>query len=216
MLRGIPICLALALLGACNMVVTRDPVFSKADAAGAPAMRPGVWDGEPAANCTVDESQPLADWPACANGFVVLDDHTLGEVRDQNGKPARATADYVLATGRPRVLQLHLTADDPAMPAFYVYGAFEPTKLDDAGRIVAGRSWIVVCGPPPPPSAAQGPNAKPRMGTLHPFDGLKMDSDGTNCAPGSPDALRGAARLSRAQTEPKDISGSHWVRDGTK
>ncbi len=207
----------LALLGACNMVVTKDPVFSQADAAGAPGMRPGVWDGEPAAGCQVDETKPLADWPTCASGFVVLDDHTIGDFKEDNGKRSWLTTDYALAAGAPRVLQVHVTAgtNDPVMPSMYVYAGFEPTKFDDAGRIVAGRSWVVICGPPPPQDA-KGPDGKPHPGTLRPFAGLTMDGDGNNCTPASPDALRNAARESGPLTAPKDMSASHWVRDGDR
>lgn len=166
------------------------------------------------------KSQPLAQRPACASGFVVLDDHTIGNFNDQGGKHTWTSTDYLLAAGEPRVLQLHLApgANDPMMPAVYVYAAYKPTKLDAAGRIVAGQAWIVICGPPPPQpaSGSQDSGAKQRMGTLHPFPGLTMDSDGTNCSPDTPAALRNAARDSRGLTAAKDISGSHWVRDGEK
>jgi hypothetical protein len=209
---------ALALLGACNMVVTKDPVFSKADAAGAPGLRPGVWDGDPKADCQIDESKPFSQWPACASGFVVLDDHTIGGFSDQGGKHAWATTEYVLAAGEPRVLQLHLTpgADEPLMPAMYLYAAYRPIRLDDQGRVVAGRAWFVICGPPRVQPAAGDAGGKQRLGTEHPFAGLTMDSDGDNCSPDTPAALRNAARESRALTTPKDLSGSHWVRDGEK
>ena len=220
MIRRLLVVAALVLLGACNMVVTKEPVFSPADARGAPPMRPGVWAGEPGANCQLDEGKPLADWPSCANGFVVLDDHTIGDFTDQGGKHVWSTTDVVLAAGEPRVLQVHATSDDPLMPSAYLYAGFEPAKLDGAGRIVAGRAWFVICGPPPPPTKAPGPGGadtqQQRVGTLHPFAGLTMDKDGVNCTPDSPAALQGAARQSRELTAPKDVSGSHWVRDGDK
>jgi hypothetical protein len=207
---------ALALVGACNMVVTKEPVFSPADAAGAPALRPGVWGGDRKADCQVDESKPLADWPSCASGFVVMDDHRLGDFGDQGGKHLWSTTDYVLAAGNPRVMQVYLTTD-PMLPAAYFYAAYQPLRFDDQGRIVAGRAWFVVCGPPPPqPAPGSREPAKQRMGTLHPFAGLTMDSDGDNCAPDSPGALLNAARSSRGLTAAKDLSGSHWVRDGEK
>jgi hypothetical protein len=207
----------LVLLGACNMVVTRDPVFSKADAAGAPALRPGVWNGDPKDDCKVDESKPLSEWPSCASGFVVMDEHRLGNFNDQGGKHVWTTTDYVLAAGEPRVLQVYFTAGtDPMMPAAYFYAAYRPTKFDDQGRVVAGRSWFVICGPPPPAPASGDAGGKQRTGTLHPFAGLTMDSDGNNCAPDNPAALRNAARESRTLTAAKDLSGSHWVRDGEK
>jgi hypothetical protein len=209
--------LATALLGACNMVVTKDPVFSKADAAGAPVLRPGVWDGDAKPDCQVDETKPLSQWPSCASGFVVMDDHRVGNFDDQGGKHAWTTTDYVLAAGEPRILQLYFhEGTDPMMPSAYFYAAYRPTRFDDQGRVVAGRSWIVICGPPPAQPAQTDANGKQRTGTEHPFRGLTMDSDGNNCSPDSPAALRNAARESRPLTAPKDISGSHWVRDGER
>jgi len=207
---------ALTLLGACIMVFTKEPVFAAADGRGAPAMRPGVWDSDPNPGCQRDEAKPVSQWPSCANGFVVLDDHTIGSFYDETGKPAWTTSDYVLASGKPRVFQVHFTSDDPLTPSAFFYAGFEPTKLDDAGRIVAGQTWFVVCGPPPPAQAStSGDGAQQqRVGTLHPFAGLTMDKDGVNCMPASPDALRNAARGSHALTAAKDISNAHWVRDG--
>ncbi len=180
-------------------------------------MRPGVWDGDPPAGCDVDEAKPFADWPSCSTGFVVRDDGAFGEFTNQGGKRAWASTDVVLAAGEPRILQMHVTAgsNDPLLPAVYLYGAFEPTKLDAEGRIVAARSWIVVCGPPPP-DGVKGADGKPHPGTLHPFAGLTMDSDGTNCTPTSPAALRNAGRESRGLAAAKDINAAHWVRDGEK
>jgi hypothetical protein len=215
--KRIVVLAVLALLGACNMVVTTEPVFAPADGRGAPAMRPGVWAGEPNPGCQRDEAKPLSQWAACANGFVVLDDRTIGGFSDESGKHAWTTTDFVLASGKPRVFQVHITGDDPLMPSAFVYAGFEPTKLDDAGHIVAGQTWFVICGPPPPPtqvSGSGGDSSQPHPGTLHPFAGLTMDKDGANCTPASPDALRNAARGSHALTAPKDISSAHWVRDG--
>lgn len=55
-------------LGACNVVVTKAPLFSKADESGAPPLRPGLWRMGSEPDCTVDESKPLIDWPKCAPG----------------------------------------------------------------------------------------------------------------------------------------------------
>jgi hypothetical protein len=211
---------SLALLGACNMVVTKDPVFARADGAGAPQMRPGVWNGGPAADCQFDQAKPLQDWPACANGFLVKRDGTFAEFSNQAGKQVLAPTDVVLAAGEPRIMQLHVTsgADDPLMPSAYFYAGLEATKRDDQGRIVAARAWIVVCGPPRPPDAAvaKGAGDQSHLGTLHPFAGLTMDKDGNNCSPVSKAALRSAAHESFALTAPKDISAATWVRDGEK
>lgn len=213
---------ALALLGACNMVVTKDPVFAKADAVGAPQMRPGVWSSGSATDCQFDEAKPLKDWPGCADGFLVKRDGTFAEFSGQAGKQALAPTDVMLAAGEPRIMQVHLMpgADDPLMPSAYLYAGLEATRRDDQGRIVAARAWIVMCGPPRPTddaAAAKGSSGgQSQLGTLHPFAGLTMDKDGNNCSPASKDALRNAAHESLALAAPKDISPAHWVRDGEK
>jgi hypothetical protein len=209
---------ALTLLGACNLVMTKDPVFTKADAAGAPPLKPGVWRQDADASCPpFDESQPLAAWPACANGFVVKQD-SVGAFQTQAGKTSWASTAFILASGSPRVLQIHLDASigGSSLPPLYVYGAVEPTKLDADGKIVALTSWLVMCGEPPPADAKMPDGKSTRNGTLHPLPGLKMDDSANDCTTTSPDAIRGAAKASRQWTKPSDLTRDHWVRDGEK
>jgi len=208
---------ALALLSGCNVVMTKDPLFTKADEAGAAPMRPGVWDTEPAPDCKVDESKPLTEWPSCASGFVVRGDGTAGSYKMQDGKPVWQSAPFIVAAGDPLVFQAQMTGSlgDAAMPPVYVYAAVKPTKLDDQGRIVASVSWPVLCGPQPPKDA-KGADGNQRSGTLHPFAGLTMDASANDCTTTSQDAVRGAAGASRKFTAASDISSSHWVRDGDK
>ena len=61
---------ALFLLTGCNVVLTKAPLFTAADEAGAPPMKPGVWAFEDA-DFKFDEHQPIVAWPDCAGGGVV-------------------------------------------------------------------------------------------------------------------------------------------------
>jgi len=216
-MRLLPI-LALLALGGCNMVVTQTPMFTKADGAGAPGLRPGVWRGKPDAGCAFDEKSPLASWPACANGAVV-DDDGISMVKTVNGaRTVAAKIGYVLAAGEPRILQLSVGGLTPSFGlslSGYLYGGVQPTKTDDQGRIIAYTNWFVACGPPPPqPAAGSSPN-RISFATLSPFAGLVMDKSGQNCTPISVAALRNAA-VESAEL-PGDLpSETRWVRDGDR
>ena len=208
---------ALALLGACNIVTTNTPLFTKADAVGAPQLRPGVWDEDPAADCTVDETKPLPDWPGCANGFVVIDNSTFGGYSEKDGKRVWSTVSSVLAAGDPLVFQLLSTSatGSAPIPATYVYAGLAPTRRDAEGRVIATQSWPVQCGKPPP-ADAKTPDGGQRTGTLDPLPGMTMDADGVNCTTASPAALRAAAKASRKWTVSGETTAAHWVRDGSK
>ena len=208
---------ALTLLGACNVVMTKTPMFTKADAASGPKLRPGIWSEDPSADCAVDESKPLTDWPGCATGFVVIDDATFGGYSDDNGKRVWSTVSAILARGDPMVFQIHATNSGGSNPSpdAYVYSGLAPAKLDPQGRIIATLSWPVQCGKPPP-ADAKTPDGGQRTGTLEPLPGMVMDADGSNCTTTSPDAIRAAARASRKWTVAGETTAAHWVRDGDK
>jgi hypothetical protein len=206
---------SLTLLGACNILMTKTPMFTRADAAGAPRLRPGVWNGGAAEDCVADESKPLADWPDCANGFVVIDDATLGGYSGQAGKRVWSTANALLVGGDPMVFQIHATGDStPGTPIdAYVYSGVAPARLDAQGRIIATLSWPVQCGKPPPADAKNADGGQ-RGGTLEPLPGMVMDADGANCTTTSPAAIRAAAKASRKWTPEGETTSAHWVRDG--
>jgi len=216
-MRLIPI-LALLALGGCNMVITQAPMFTKADGAGAPGFRPGVWRGKPDAGCAFDETSPLDDWPACANGALV-DDDAISMVKTVNGeRTVAAKIGYVLTAGDPRILQLSVAGLTPGFGLSltgYLYGGVRPTKTDDRGRIIAYTTWFVACGPPPPPAAAGSSPNKISVATLSPFPGLVMDKSGQNCMPDSVAALRNAA-VESAKLPADAPSQTRWVRDGDR
>jgi hypothetical protein len=221
-MRQLLIIVGMLLLGACNMVVTKEPLFSKADAAREPQLKQGVWRQADQDPCDVDETKPITDWPACADGFVVKEGEVGGYNTDADGKKAWASTDLVVAGGEPRVIQVQMKdlgvkglGELPLGP-MYLYMAAHPTKTDADGRILAYRAWPILCGPPPPPDA-KGPDGKAmRMGTLKPLPGLAMDKDANNCTTSSQAVVHSAAKASEPWQDKGSTSESHWVRDGDR
>jgi len=210
--------LSLACLGGCNMLMTKDPLFTRADGAGAQPLRPGVWDQDATDQCQVDERQPLASWPSCANGFLVGRDQTMTSFGQQGDKRVSNSTHYVMAAGHPMVFQVLLSSSMSQMPLpqLYLYAAVRPTKFDERGRVIALTSWPVLCGPPPPADAKAPDGKSPRSGTLDPVPGLTMDASANDCTTTSQDAARRAAAASEAWTKPDGFTSSHWVRDADR
>jgi hypothetical protein len=224
---------ALGLLSACNVVMTEKPLFTEADAAGAPALRPGVWLFFEEPGCKVDTSQPFVEWPDCAGGGLVGPADIKGHKQDAPPDQLE-TAPYVLATGDPRVIQLQVDVDLSAHADVsasgegatanastssasshsqpYGYGGVRPTKLDDQGRIVAFTLWPVQCGPPPPKDA-NGDDTAPA--TLKPLPGLTMKDGDPVCSTTSAAALRAAAKASEAWA-PQPPRDARWLRDAQR
>jgi hypothetical protein len=230
-LRLAAIVAGLALLCACNVVVTKDPLFAQKDAAGAPALRPGVWMFFKDADCQVDEAKPFTQWPDCVGGGLVTADGV--RAHKANAPPDQLEdSPFVLASGEPRILQaqvdvdLSLTAEASASGGAtatasgggstharpYGYAAVRPTKLDSEGRIVAFTLWPVQCGPPPPKDK-DGNDVAPA--TLHPLPGMVMGKGDAVCTTASVDALRGAAKASEAWAA-RPLRESRWIRDAER
>jgi len=216
---------AALMLGGCNMVYAEKAIFTQADAAGAPQLRPGLWvQHKP--DCDFDEAKPIAQWPECADPSLVTAT-TVGDMTD----PTKQTP-YVLAGGDPRVLQIEVTPD-PDKPTIWIFAGLKPLKTDSQGRITEARTWMVQCGPPPPkpPEDAAPPadEAAPASGeqtadsiqadvdrqmaasvTREPLPGLTI-KDGM-CTATERDPVRNAAAASLAWDEDPP-SVIHWVRD---
>jgi hypothetical protein len=206
----------LAMLGGCNVLMTSEPLFTKADSVGAPVMRPGVWADAASDDCKFDQTQPLTAWPSCANGFVVKGDGTAGGYNQgQDGKPVWSSTPYLIATGDPLVFQVKLNLDvgGQPQPQAYGYAGVVPLHTDEQGRVTETRSWVVECGPPPPQDA-KNPDGTPRYGSLTPLPGLTMDPANDDCTTTSRDAARHAAKAALTWAKPTDLTHSHWVRDG--
>lgn len=222
---------SLGLLCACNVVLTKAPLFTPADAAGAPSLRPGVWLLFEQPDCKVDTAQSFVDWPDCAGGALVsageIAGHKSGAPKDELERMP-----VVLVAGQPRIAQFPVDVDTSAQASAsasggasasasasggghaqpYGYAGVRPTKFDGKGRIVAFSYWPVDCGPPPPKDKNGADSA---AGTLQPLPGMEMKPGDPVCTTSSKDALRAAAKASEAWSD-KPIPEAHWLRDGTR
>lgn len=219
-MRAIPVIAGLLLLGACNMVTTKKPLFGPADAAGAPQLRLGVWRGDSDRPCAFNEKQPITDWPDCANAFVVQAGQLSFHNVNPKGRRSVSTTRFILAGSSPSVLQV--AGDDADAKAAsaspddrgYFYMGLRSTKADPQDRITAFTAWSTLCGPPPPNDAKSTDGQHTRYGSLTPLPGLTMDKEENNCTTSSRDVVRAAAAASEKWLKPGSIIGAHWVRDG--
>jgi len=199
-------------LGGCNIVISPAPVFTPADSAGAPELRPGLWT-EADHECVFDPQTKATTWPKCADPMVFE-----AEQMFDPSKPAELVA-YVLAAGSPRIMQAKIQGKGPGSDALsaaidkqmggYIFMGFAPAKSDAQGRIVEASTWLALCGPPPPDS--QSANPKDHV-TRKPFAGLTVNPETGACSPKDGAAVRRAVVGSRSLT--KQIAVIHWVRDG--
>lgn len=199
--------LAASALSGCNVVATRTPLFTQADA-GPQKLHDGVWAPEDD-RCRFDETKPVDAWPECAQPLLVRDGEFLTWQADTRSWRSDATGKILIVAGDPMILQAYDTPEN-ATPV-YVYAGFTP-RTDAQGRIVRVQAWPVLCGPPPP-----GPKGAPatQAGTKAPFPGMTMDDKGQTCTTSDRDALRSAAKASRAFAV-TGLAGAHWVRDGER
>jgi hypothetical protein len=217
-LRLAAVVAAAITLGGCNLVVSTTPLFTAADAAGAPPLRPGVWSSADP-DCKFDESQPAASWPKCANGSIISATEARGVADAAKPSP------YILAAGDPRIMQA--AADISAGPGspgteasvkqdgpLYFYLALVPLATDAQGRIIKAEAWFIQCGPPPPkPKDGKTDSIKPEdFATKRPLPGMTMG--GGMCTPKDKAAVHGAAGPSRAWSD--QMLKTRWVRDGDK
>lgn len=218
---------AALMLGGCNMVYAEQPLFTAADAAGAPVLRPGIWSKR-ASDCVVDAAKPISEWPECADPVLVTADR-IGDP----GKPDKQ-GPYLLAGGDPRVMQMELKLE-PDKPAIWIFVGLRPLRTDAQGRITEARTWMVQCGPPPPPrpepaeTPAPPANETPEQAeariqaeiaatvaagvTREPLPGLEIKEG--MCIARDRDPVRNAASASLAWDDGEE-SIIYWVRDGAE
>jgi hypothetical protein len=195
------------LLGACNVVVTKTPLFSKADELGGQPLRPGLWRLASLNDCPLDDSKPLIDWPKCAGG-VVFKDGTAGFYERESETPVWTTQAFVLTAGAPRIAQLQakISGGVKVEASPYVYAGVKVTKADSDGRILELSFWPVQCGPPATGNGIEG--------TAKPLPGLEMKPGEPLCTTTSPAALRAAAKASEPWA-PKVLT-ARWLRDAAR
>lgn len=206
-LKGLAALCLLASLSACNMVVTTKPTFFAGDAAGAPALRDGLWMRNEE-TCKFDTATPADKWPECAHWIQIEDGFIKGT--GENGEPYKIA--FVLTASDPRILQIEIP-DDKTAAVLYLYMGIKPLKSDADGKIVEYSGWMVQCGPPPPKDAVK-PDGKPVFGTLKPLPGMIMDPESSGCEPKDKAAMFGAAKASQAYDNASKGEVNRWVRDG--
>ena len=198
--RWLGVALAALPLGACGTIVSTTPWF--APSASAPQLLPGVWRAESPGPCDVDDKKPVQTWPTCAFGVVVgARTLTLYE-HDDKGQLKPQTVSYVLGAGDPVILQLD---DTTAKPPLYEYAWLTPLRRDAKGRIVEARGGGIGCGG----RSSMGPDNQTAN-----YPGVTTQSDG--CRAGTLAALKGAAKASVGDTDPKDIGQVRWLRAGDR
>lgn len=199
------------LMGGCNLVTTDQPLFFASDAPDAPRLRNGLWviDDVDGSDCRFDPGMPVNRWPDCADWMLVRDGELLGYDPPENeygadvGEWTRRL--FILAAGEPMVLQFEEPSNE--RPTFLFLG-LEATA-GDSTRIIAIRTWPVVCGPPPPHGAMIGD--KRRYVTLDPLPGLIVNSE-RGCTATEASVVRNAASWSRSRANDQ-VGGAHWIRD---
>jgi hypothetical protein len=212
-MRSLPLIVAtLLLLGGCNMVTSKRPLFNVADQAGAPTLRTGLWI-RPDPACVFDPATPARTWPECAS-LVVLHPHRFtgllmgGDYRWVRER-AQIGVPYVLAGAYPSVLQVRLS--DPGKPPAYVFQGLRPTRFDAQGQVIEAKLWLVQCGPPEPPRPDQTDHLY--RATKSPLAGLIMDE--SNCIARDPQTVVAATRASEGwpQNDGAAAPTIRWVRD---
>jgi len=179
----------IALLSACNMVISETPMFAENDRADV-APKDGVWLANQE-DCDFDASQPEAKWPECAVWVVVR--NSTRELLVNDGKDQSQRINYLIASGTPSIIQ-GKWVDEAKEPGaiYYSFYGLEWRQLGPNG--FAGASvWPVQCG------------LQDRPGSdIRPFSGISAE-----CRPSSRDAIRSAATVSRATGE---VASWRWLR----
>lgn len=199
MARGRLVLIIAALsLGGCNLVTSKTPLFTRADTVETPVFRAGLWASDDP-TCTFDADKPKDEWPECAGGKVIPAGQ--GVLQDEDG------GEILIAAGDPLIAQYHPKSEKNEAGG-YVYGALRPTRTDAEGRVVGVETWLVECGPSPPPPNGQKPAKPGAWLTRKLLPGLKADGD--NCLARDPKVVRSAATANLAWQKPQ---ATRWIRD---
>lgn len=193
-------------LGACNLVTTTEPMFDKADAAGTPQLKEGLW-ANLEHGCEADLKQPATEWPECAEWMVLKNGEMTGKSDDEKEE---TRIPVLIAGDDPPVMQLAME-DKDSKETLYFYAGLGSIETDSEGRIIRYAGWIVQCGPPPPEDAKR-PDGQPRWGTFEPTPGIIMDEALSGCRPQDETALFTAARASKDYASKDKPGEARWVR----
>ncbi|HEX6741892.1 MAG TPA: hypothetical protein VF079_08895 [Sphingomicrobium sp.] len=188
----LPPVLLLLALAACNMAMSDHPMFAADERLTTP-LKNGLWAADDP-DCAVDVTLPTDKWPECAFWAVVGDNQVI----DVSEKKADRPAGFLIAGGRPPIVQIEMIDKERRVYFFY---AVEPLASAPSSPATALNLWAVACGTAKVPGST---------GQIDPYPGLDKD-----CRPASKEALRAAAAASRAAQDraaEKQIMRMHWVR----
>lgn len=192
MTRFVTLALMALCLGGCRVAASDRPIFSSADAADAPALKPGLWAlVEP--GCRFNTRAAPEKWPDCATALTLRDGAASDARKDQSGKRR-----VLIAGGDPAIIQ---SETDEGDGRGFVYLGLRPLAADSDGTITRARIWPADCSPPPPPPP-RGRRAPP------PSDPCRMRG-------------QGPVRAAVAASEGAAFSGetgaggrvAYWLRD---
>jgi hypothetical protein len=196
------LCVTIALFGATfglaacvDVVASPTPVFTAAENAAAPKLKPGFWTY---AKCVDPRFMAGSE---CSNDYVVSESTLdLAGIPPEAAGAAAAGRDdfrppypYRIGVGDPLLMQLQLTevvADE--RHTINVFVALDPKSHDDRGRIDEAEVWFPKCGP----AAEPRPDDNGPRPTEHPFPGVTMTDYG--CTPTDRAGLFSVARASRS------------------
>lgn len=210
-MRALIAAVSLLALGSCNELITHTALFSRADAAKAAPFRSGVWRNLSSDPCKFDAKKPVAQWPGCAGGTVIVDG-TFATYQGIKGPPVLTpVANMLVAGGTPMIMQWSPPAGAQPSDQMFGYAALRVTKQDEQGRVVAFTMWQINCGPPAPaqPSSNGQPGGDSSTPQLYP--GLTQVKDSSDCTTDSQQAVRDAAVASETSESALTVV---WVRDG--
>lgn len=148
MMRFIVLALAAFGLAGCRMAASDRPIFTAADAADAPALKPGLWAlVEP--GCRFNIRAAPEKWPGCATALALRDGAALDVRKGLTGKRS-----VLIAGGDPAIVQTETEEDGRKT---YVYLGLRPLAADGDGTITRARVWPAECPRPPVSRARRAP-----------------------------------------------------------
>lgn len=140
MSRKLVLVLALLGLGGCRMAVSERPLFTVADAADAPALKPGLW-ALVESGCRFNTKAAPEKWPDCATPLALRDGAAVAVRR---GESPRRNA-VLIAGGDPAVLQADATDEDGTSGRKFAYFGLRPLAADADGTVTRARVWPAQC-----------------------------------------------------------------------
>lgn len=140
MSRSLVMVLVLLSLGGCRIVSSDRPLFTVADAADAPALKPGLW-ALVEVGCRFNTKTTPEKWPDCATPLALRDGAAMAVKR---GESSRRNA-VVIAGGDPAVLQAEDTDEGGTAGRRFAYFGLRPLAVDGDGTVIRARVWPAEC-----------------------------------------------------------------------